>query len=270
MLSLFYNQEPISNDESSVNTEQTVDIAEKEEDWNPNYSDSSLGASLPKISCFPRRTSYAIQSNHSRSSISLASSSSSTLDPLPILSKKKGKVVPVSEGSAVSFYTRVQTSRTSRTLSEEEIDATWYTYDEMQCLRKDAIRTLRLMFGEDLQEETDEEVCFRGLEYKSGLPSKARKERKKNARNVVLEEQDFHREICIIDAEAIAAVSRECSQPCVLAAIKAAEMDLNSSYEEWKLHFDEEQCLYSNKRGRRNARGCWRSISTNRRHTIDF
>jgi hypothetical protein len=260
-LSLSYTHGPGLDDESSVSTELTVDVHEKDkaQKWNPNNSDRSLGFVLPE--------------NPSCSSMISASSSSSTISSSTASSskKKKGQVLAISEGSKVSFYTRVSSKRIRPrdSLSEEEIEATWYSADEMQCIRKDNIRTLRMMLTEVMLEEEEGEVCFRGLEYKSGLPSKARKDRKKNLRNSVLDEQEFHRQLNIINPEAIAEISKEYSAPCVTAAIEAAEMDHTLDFDEWKLYFDEERCVYSNDTGT-SKKGCWRKESVPIARTLSF
>jgi hypothetical protein len=275
-LSLSYTHGPGLGDESSVNPELTVDVHEKDkaQERIPNDSDYSHGIELPEIVALPRKIIKRSESNCSNSSVSLASSSSSSTISSSTASsaiKKKGQVLAVSEGSKVSFYTRVRTKlvRSRDSLSEEEIEATWYSFDEMQCIRRDNIRTLRMMLAEDMLEEGKGEVCFRGLEYKSGLPSKARKDRKMNIRNSVLDEQEFHHQMNIINPEAIAEISKEYSEPCVTAAIEAAEMDHTLDFDEWKLHFDEEQCLYSNDT-RRSPRGCWRKESAPIARTLSF
>jgi hypothetical protein len=275
-LSLSYTHGPGVGDESSVITEPTVDVHEKDkaQKWNPSDSDHSLAIVLPEIVGFPRKSFKRSDSNRSCASVSLASSSSSSTISSSTASsstKKKGQVLAVSEGSKVSFYTRVSSKRvrSRASLSEEEIEATWYSLDEMHCIRKDNIRTLRMMLTEDMLDEKEGEVCFRGLEYKSGLPSKARKDRKMNIRNSVLDEQEFHRQLNIINPEAIAEISKEFSEPCVTAAIEAAEMDHTLDFDEWKLNFDEEQCLYSNDTGR-SKRGCWRKEAAPIARTLLF
>eukprot|EP00980_Cylindrotheca_fusiformis_P010446 scaffold2322_cov135-Cylindrotheca_fusiformis.AAC.5 len=259
----YYSPETTAGDESSVDTEVTVDgfRIEEKENWIPS-SEFSMGVTLPVVSKLHRDKLCRSESSRSTSSISLASISTShsfAVSPQP----RARKVLPIKEGSKVSFYSRVKSKKIQSldSLSEEEINATWYSPEEMLCIRQDAVNTIRIMTGDCPPAGANGAICFRGLEYKTGRTSQARKLRKLNTRDSVLEEQELHRQMNINDPETIALISREYSEPCMRAAIEAAERDHILAFEQWAVHYDEKQCLYSNDEPDTWS-GCWRNDSS--------
>ena len=73
--------------------------------------------------------------------------------------------------------------------------------------------------------ETDTELCRRGLEYKTPQAYKKRQKQKKEIRTVVFDEQDFQDEAGMNDPEWLAKLSRDQSRSCVTAAYHAAQED---------------------------------------------
>lgn len=152
----------------------------------------------------------------------------------------------ISARSRVSFSKQVECYEidTLDSYSDEEYDATWYTPDDSLAMRNDCIRTVHVMIGQTPLE--DDEVCFRGLECKTGHCLQARSSRKALSRNSVLEEQAFYRDLKVDNPNAIAVVAQQYSAPSVEAAIQVAKRDHAQACDQWMLHFNEDEWDYSN------------------------
>mmetsp|Transcript_28594 Transcript_28594/g.69277 ORF Transcript_28594/g.69277 Transcript_28594/m.69277 type:complete len:301 (+) Transcript_28594:42-944(+) len=155
--------------------------------------------------------------------------------------------LPITERSRVAFSKQVECFEidTLDSYSDEEYDSTWYTPEEALSIRNECIRTVQVMFGE-VPLDNDDDICFRGLECKSGQPLQARLSRKKLTRNRVLEEQALNRDLKEENPEAIAEISRQHSAPSVAAAIEAAQRDHVQTCDQWMYYFDEDEWTYSN------------------------
>jgi len=150
--------------------------------------------------------------------------------------------LPISNRSQVSFSKRVECFEicTLDSYSDEEYDAMWYNPEESLAMRNECIRTVEVMLGNVFPDD-DEEICFRGLECKTGHPLQARSQRKALSRKSVLEEQEFDK-----DPDAISVVAQKYSAPSVEAAIQIAKRDHSQDCDQWLDHFDEDEWTYSN------------------------
>jgi hypothetical protein len=137
--------------------------------------------------------------------------------------------------TTVSFYPRVRIQRVPprKSISKEQTEAVWYSRDEFHVIRKECFRTIKLMSDDDnetdeahpLFDEDENELCRRGLEYKTPLAYKKRQKQKKDMRNVIFEEQDYQEDQGLNDPEWLANLSRDQSRSCVAAAIEVARED---------------------------------------------
>lgn len=144
-----------------------------------------------------------------------------------------------SRDSKVSFYPRVRIQRVPprNMIPDEQMEAVWYSREEFYVIRKECFRTIRLM--KDIEDDDDEaeaadsvlydedgeELCRRGLEYKTPKAYKRRQKQKKEVREVVFDELDFQEEQCMNDPLWLAKLSRDQSRSCVDAAIETARDD---------------------------------------------
>jgi hypothetical protein len=150
--------------------------------------------------------------------------------------------------SSISFYPRVRIQRIPprKSLSEQQVEAVWYSRDEFQIIRQECFQTIKLMGDDDedktdidnpiFDDETSEQLCRRGLEYKTPNAYKHRQKQKREIRKVVLEEQEFQDEADMIDPEWLAKLCRDQSRSCVFKAILVAAKDA----EEARLYYGEE------------------------------
>lgn len=139
----------------------------------------------------------------------------------------------------VNFYPRVKIQRITprKKLARETIQAVWYSRNEFTEIRQECFDTIRLMSDDDeiyqgradeidpLYDGDDNELCRRGLEYKTPRAYKHRQKQKRDIRTVVFEEQDFQEESGMNDPEWLAKLSIDQSQSCVVAAIATAAED---------------------------------------------
>ncbi|KAL3930126.1 MAG: hypothetical protein SGBAC_011899 [Bacillariaceae sp.] len=84
-------------------------------------------------------------------------------------------------------------------LSQEEIEATWLTKQECKAIRSDAVQVVKRMVYNNLQEDD----CVRGLENRAPEAHKRRKQNKRNAFQIVCDEQEDQWEDGITDHEVI-------------------------------------------------------------------
>lgn len=152
----------------------------------------------------------------------------------------------ITSRSKVSFSKQVECLEIEShdSFTDEEYDAMWYTPEESLQMRYDCVETVRVMAGQAPLEA--QEVCFRGLECKTGQPLQARSSRKALTRKSVLEEQAFYRELRVSNEEAIAQISRQHSAPSVAFAIEVAQRDCAMDCDQWMYHYDEDEWTFSN------------------------
>ncbi|KAL3907795.1 MAG: hypothetical protein SGILL_008728 [Bacillariaceae sp.] len=134
--------------------------------------------------------------------------------------------------SSVRFYPRVRIQRVMprKKIPQEQTEAVWYSRDEFHTIRQECFKTIRLMKADEdatdtLFDEEDNELCRRGLEYKTPRAYKQRQTQKKQVRAVVFDELDFQEEQGMDDPLWVAKLSRDQSRSCVDAAIEAAKED---------------------------------------------
>jgi hypothetical protein len=137
----------------------------------------------------------------------------------------------ISRDTRVRFCPRVriQTVTNRKDLPKKQKLQVWYNRAEFKGIRRECFSTIKLMAdGEELIDE-DEELCIRGLEYKTGTAYKTRQRNKLEIRKVVFEEQSFQIGKGTKDAEWIAKLSTNQSRSCVEAAIETARKDERDS-----------------------------------------
>ena len=148
--------------------------------------------------------------------------------------KKKG-----TRRNKVKFYPRVKIQRVTprKKLPKDQFGAVWYSRAEFAAIRQECFDTIRMMSDDDeiyegradeidpLYDEDENELCRRGLEYKTPRAYKHRQKQKKEIRTVVFDEQDFQEESGMDDPEWLAKLSYDQSESCVKAAIKVAVED---------------------------------------------
>lgn len=233
-------------DSSSVSTELTLDVLEEERmidceknitaanQWNPNDSDYSLDLRLLGLRA---STDKETESEHE----TLLTSSSSSFETIgedePIQVSKSSK-------KKVSFYKKVKMIRVKvDTIPEEVAEDIWYNDDDFREMKKDCIRTIRIMLNCNILDDGDE-VCFRGLEFKCGPLKRKREVRKEEFCDVITEA--YHRLRTgdkTIDENLIAMLSMEYSAESVQDAIEAAERDQYQDYDDWRIHYPLERIL---------------------------
>jgi hypothetical protein len=123
-------------------------------------------------------------------------------------------------------------------MSTEEVNATYYSREDLTVMRLQIISVLERILQKDLDldffrdtkksnsADEDEELCTRGLETKTRpFASKRRQSNKRRARATVIEEQEFQREMGRVDDEYLADLYIITTQGSVNAAIEMAIQD---------------------------------------------
>eukprot|EP00529_Nitzschia_sp_RCC80_P020541 CAMPEP_0113455922 /NCGR_PEP_ID=MMETSP0014_2-20120614/8622_1 /TAXON_ID=2857 /ORGANISM="Nitzschia sp." /LENGTH=408 /DNA_ID=CAMNT_0000347361 /DNA_START=127 /DNA_END=1353 /DNA_ORIENTATION=+ /assembly_acc=CAM_ASM_000159 len=148
--------------------------------------------------------------------------------------KKRG-----SRRNKVKFYPRVKIQRVTprKKLPKEQFGAVWYSRVEFTAIRQECFDTIRMMSDDDeiyegradeidpLYDEDENELCRRGLEYKTPRAYKHRQRQKKDIRTVVFDEQDFQEESGMNDPEWLAKLSYDQSESCAKTAVTVAVED---------------------------------------------
>ena len=172
---------------------------------------------------------------HSSLSIDTFDTDFSVRNKLPQDIEVKKPEVAKTRTPRVSFYPRVRIQRVQqrKLIPQDQKELVWYSRDEFNVIRQECFNTITLM--KDDEEDTDDtdtlfdedgnELCRRGLEYKTPEAYKRRQKQKKDIRNIVFEEVDFQEEQGMNDPEWLAKLSRDQSRSCVEAAIQVARVD---------------------------------------------
>jgi hypothetical protein len=104
-----------------------------------------------------------------------------------------------------------------RDLSPEDVEATWYSTDDFDEIKKSLVVTLRLMMAD---KPVGDDQCTRGLEFRTPQGAKYRKRNKVEALTAVWNEQVQQWQNDVVDDEAIRRVYLEHSIKCRDAARK--------------------------------------------------
>lgn len=128
----------------------------------------------------------------------------------------KLKTMEAGVSSKVSWG-RVTVLKISR-LSGKELDAVWYSRNELRNIRESVQETVDVMMKETAIDENDENHCVRGLEGTTFRGAAAHAACKHDTRTVVLQEQQNQKRKGCYDEEALANASREVSSRCVKEA----------------------------------------------------
>ena len=220
---------------SVVSTELTLDVLEEERmidceksitagnQWNPNDSLRLLGL-----------RASAEKENESEHETLLTSSSSS----FETIGEDEQTQVSKSSKKKVSFYKSVKMIRVKvDTLPEEVAEDIWYNDDDFREMKKDCIRTIRIMLNCNILDD-GVDVCFRGLEFKCGPLKRKREARKEEFCDVITEAHHRLRTgDKTMDENSIAKLSMEYSAESVQDAIEAAERDQYQDYDDWRIHY---------------------------------
>ena len=176
--------------------------------------DFSLNLNLPRTRLTKYTTKTEMLSEETDDS-SACSCSSDTEDSSPKSDRK------------VHFYPRVRIQRIAnrQNLSEEHIEAVWYSRDEFKTIRKECFKTIRLLTDGECIDEEEGEFCARGLEYKVPSLYKERQRNKSAIRHAIFEEQENQWGNEIEDPLVLAKISREISATCVEDAIVRGLLD---------------------------------------------
>ena len=107
-------------------------------------------------------------------------------------------------------------------MSQEEIDAVWYSYQELRQITESSCKQIiKLNRGETLK---GKKYCARGLESYTHIRSIAKKMDRNLARQVVLEEQQRQLQTGVHNEEAISRVYFAASSaPCLWANLVGLE-----------------------------------------------
>jgi hypothetical protein len=109
-----------------------------------------------------------------------------------------------------------------KSLPADEIEATWYTAEDFQVIKKTLVATVRMMIAE---KPLDKDLCSRGLECRTPIGAKERKSNKLAALKAVWNEQVAQWKADVFDPEAIRAASHEQTTQCCELARQLGEFD---------------------------------------------
>ena len=127
----------------------------------------------------------------------------------------------------VQFYPRVRIQRVTNRedMTDEYIEAVWYSRDEFKAIRKECFKTIRLLTDGEYFDEDEGKYCARGLEYKVPTLYKERQRNKSAIRHAIFEEQENQWDSDCENPVILAQISLEKSATCVSDAIVRAALD---------------------------------------------
>ena len=132
----------------------------------------------------------------------------------------------ITKSVSFDYQVRVRKALHINDFSEQEIQATWLSRDDLMRIRQEIDFTVDLIEkGADIDEET---YSRRGLEFRTRLGAHMRLENKECARDAVLSEQEFQKDEGYSDDEELATVYSETSYRCQVAAHMLALADLKT------------------------------------------
>jgi len=128
---------------------------------------------------------------------------------------------------SVSFFEAVCVRETMHLydMTEEEIDNTWYTYEEMNAIKRTLIKELKFLVGLGKQRSNDDDYSFRGLENRLERGNRERRANKWNACVAVLDEQLNQKISGMKDTEAIRNVYLMETIHCTTKALNLGKID---------------------------------------------
>jgi len=116
-------------------------------------------------------------------------------------------------------------------LTDEEIDELWYTRADYKRIKKSYQFILQLMaMGRKEEDENPDDVCFRGLEFKTKKGYRRRKRDKDMSIDIVLSEQERQWEKGRQDPEYMARMYSQSVAHCTLQAFLAGQRDATAVY----------------------------------------
>ena len=128
-------------------------------------------------------------------------------------------------------------------LPKEEVEATWYTPAEFEEIKKSLVITIRLMMT---KKPLSEDLCSRGLEFRTPAGAKLRKKNKLKALTAVWNEQVAQWKADRTDEEAISYVYQQEVHECRIIARRLALQDQKESQcYLCEVDMDESDCDFS-------------------------
>ena len=109
-------------------------------------------------------------------------------------------------------------------LTDEEIDTAWWSIPETNDIKRGLQALVKQIDRQRLEHDTDD-VCLRGMEYRTKLGKERRNFHIKGVLNAVLDEQDHQDKINIYDDISMAHLSRMFSRQSVAEAHQRALRD---------------------------------------------
>lgn len=209
--------------------------------FGSDYSLNRMRARIPPSSTNSKNSRLLdASSHHSTATVDTFESDVSSRSKLPENIEVASTLKPKpSRNASVSFYPRVRIQRVTprNQIPMEQAEAVWYSREEFQVIRQECFKTIRLMKDDEDSRDEDfplfdnhgNELCRRGLEYKTPKAYKRRQKQKKDIRMVVFDELDFQEEQGMDDPLWLAKLSRDQSRSCVEAAIETAREDERQS-----------------------------------------
>lgn len=130
------------------------------------------------------------------------------------------KKVSFNKNVYVSWYLHVND------ISLKEARNTWYSSREVAKIKRNCFKVIaRMNQGPVCNDDSTEDFCARGLEYRTKKGMQLRRKNKLNALDAVYNEQNRQWESGVLDVDSLARVYMECSFPCTQNAILLASAD---------------------------------------------
>jgi len=185
----------------------------------------------------------------------------------------------------VSFYPEVVMIETlhHKNYTPKEKIRCWYNKEDFVQIKKEAKRVLELIKAGGIPKDQHDKYCFRGLENRIYQRNFAKKRNRTEARRVVLEKQETHRQnpeseekeqlirYCS-EEEIIATKYSLCSQHCAREACNMGFMDQLEAFKEDTLKDDYVEIKTRRKKLQQQQQQQWVSIFSGilRKHCVTF
>jgi len=138
------------------------------------------------------------------------------------------EILPAPKSVEFNPKVRVRKIASHRNFSHEERLSVWWSADECQQIREQAIATVKKMMKKERVDE-DPNDCSRGLEFKTPKKNKIRQARKMDIIWTVLSEQEGQEEGGK-KSDLIAEIYISCSRSCVDEALRRGALDAIAAF----------------------------------------
>ena len=164
---------------------------------------------------------------------------SSSPSKVPLASPTKSSIKKVQFSNSLD----VREVRHWKDLPKEEAEATWYTPTEFEEIKRSLVVTIRLMMT---KKPVGEDLCTRGLEFRTPAGAKLRKKNKLRALTAVWNEQVAQWKADRSDDEAISFVYQHEVHECRIIARRLALQDQKDAQRYLsEVDLDESDCDFS-------------------------